>query len=59
VGGRSYAPDPTGGAYSTQSDSPAQLRALLLKGRDSRRGKVEGERREKGGEARGTWGGGK
>ena len=41
------------GAYSTPPDSLARLRALILKGRESRGGKVEGETEGK----RKRWGG--
>jgi len=41
-------PDPAGGAYSTPSNPLAQLRALLLKGREGK----EGERRWSGGKGK-------
>jgi len=53
------------GAYSTPPDSLARLRALILKGRESRGGKVEGETEGKRkrwgnkGMGRGGWKGGK
>jgi len=42
-------PDPAGGAYSTPSNPLAQLRALLLKGREGRGGEVERQEGEEDG----------
>jgi len=46
VGGRGSAPDPAAGSYSTPPDPLAQLRALLLKGREGGRRGREGAGRE-------------
>jgi len=65
VGGWGSATDPAGGAYSTPPpDTLARLRALLLKGREGKEGKVEGREGEGhgwkgGGEGRGEGGKGR
>jgi len=44
------------GAYNTPQDPLAQLRALLLKGREGRRREVQGRREGKEGEGKGREG---